>query len=347
MHNDPLHSMIPLERYRTLIGTMVSQNDGWNESFWLRFAAQAVVMCPDSPPLLARRIREIADALLEHSTWYQTLASPARFVVSAMLIQQNIPVARFSAEHARIAEMMSGVGLRHGRFYETVAVLILLMSPDHQPSSMLEMERLKAIYDQMKRFHWWLTGPDDLPACAALAQCPGSAEVLVARVEEAYQQLHATGVPTGEHLQTAANLLPLAGIDINQAVARYRGLAAALTERTGALGEAHYDPLALLTLLDHEPGLVIQRLTAVSNELDLFQPEEQGAANILIASDLTFLDLVRCDRNRTPLTQTPAAAGMLRTLHAYHLASAVLLSQVEPHLVQLVGAIGASPGPYL
>lgn len=340
-------SMIPLERYRELISALSNKNDAWDDTFWLRFAAQSAVMCPDQPAILAKRIRDVAEVLLKRSHWYQTLASPARFVVAAMLIQHNIPVANFVAEHARITALMSEVGLRHGKFYETMAVLILLMSPGHQASSLLEMERVKAIYDQMKRFHWWLTGPDDLPACAALAQCPGSAELLMARVEDAYQQLHGDGMPTGKCLQTAAHLLPLAGPDLDRTVARYRGLAAVLVEYTGSLSEAHFDPLALLTLLDHEPEVVIDRLAAVINELDLIQPECRGAANILIASDLTVLDLIRSGHDLAPLTQPHAAAHMLRRLHAYHIASAVLTSQVDADLVEFVSAADTPPWPYL
>lgn len=345
MHTDQQHAMIPLERYRQLISALSSERDGWDDTCWLRFAAQSAVMCPDSPSTLAQRIRQIADALLSKAHWYQTLASPARFVIAAMLIQQHIPVADFIAEHARISGLMTRVGLRHGKFHETIAVLILLMSPD-QPVGLLEIERVKAIYDQMKRFHWWLTGPSDLPACAALAQCPDSAQVMMARVEDAYQLLHGAGMPTGKRLQTAAHLLPLAGPDLNQTVARYRGLAAALVERTGMLTDVHYDPLALLTLLDHEPRMVIDRMVAVSSELSLFQPEGYGEVNILIASDLTVLDLVRNSRNLTPITHPHAAADMLRMVHAYHLASAVLVSQIDPSVVDFVGGAVSAPWPY-
>ena len=346
MHADPLHSMIPLERYRQLLGVLVTEKDTWDDTFWLRFAAQVAVLSPESPTVLARRIREVADALLKHSPWYHTLASPVRFVVAAMLIQYHIPVADFVAEHAHVSDLMSKVGLRHDRFYEIITVIILLITPGHRSTSMVDIERLKALYDQMKGFHWWLTGPDDLPACAALAQCEGTAEELGARVEGAYQQLKAAGGLAGDHLQTAANLLPLAGPDLDRTVERYHALAATLAARCGQLTEDYYDPLALLTLLDHAPLLVIDRLMAVIQELDLFQPEGQGAANILIACDLTVLDLVRCDLNQMPHTQPAAAAAMLRALHAFHLASAVLVSQVDPGRVLLADGSAAPAWPY-
>ncbi len=339
MNSEPLRPVMPLERYRTLIAALASKHDTMDDTYWLRFAAQLVVLCPESPPELAYRIRAVAGELLHATEWYQTLASPARFVVAAMLIQHHIPVADFISEHTHATTLMSEVGLRHDRFYEIVAVLILMMTPGHRSSNLPEISRVKAIYEQMKGFHWWLTGPDDLPACVALAQCQGSAEELVARVEDAYQQLHAAGIPVGEHLQTAANLLPLTGLDMAQAVARYRHLSTTLQRYTPVLADYHYDPLALLTLLDHEPELVIERLMGVVGELDLVQPEGHGEANILIASDLTFLDLVRCDRHQVVLAKQPS-------LHAYHLASAVLISQVELNLVELGVINGVAQWPY-
>lgn len=346
MHSNPLHSMLPLERYRYLIGALASENDAWDESFWLRFAAQAAVLCPEPPLVLAKRIRAVADELLKQTLWYQTLAGPARFVVAAMLIQHHISVTDFITEHTHASALMNDAGLRHDRFYEIMAVLILMMAPNHRLTSLLEIERVKAIYDQMKGFHWWLTGPDDLPACTALAQCPGTAEVLVARVEDAYQELLGAGLPTGEHLQTMANLLPLAGLNMDETVKRFCGLTTILKRHMSPLTADHHLPLALLTLLDHDPELVIERLLVAIKELDLFQAEAQGAVNFHIAADLTFLDLVRFDHQQPPLTQRRAPADLQRSLHAYHLGSAVLVSQVDPNLFQFMSATGLTQWPY-
>ncbi len=346
MHAHPSPTLIPIERYRTLIGLLNSDKDAWDDTFWLRFAAQVAVLAPVPPVEVTQRIRQVADTLLKHASWYHTLASPARFVIASMLVQHHIPVADFISEHAHIASLMSSVGLRHERFYEVVTVLILMMSPGHHSSTTPEIKRLKAIYDAMKAFHWWLTGPDDLPACAALAQCEGSPAELVNQVEAAFQQLHAVGIPVDEHLQTVANILPLAGPDTDNTVLRYFGLTDALLERKGSLSGPYYEPLALLTLLDHHPEVVIERLTAANDELDLFQPESAGEANILIASDLAFLDLMRFERDQTPLQKPSDMAQMLRLLHSFHLASAVLVSQIDPQRVTSLDANGVRGWPY-
>ena len=253
MNSELVQSVIPLERYRALIGALASDKDTFDDTYWLRFSAQIVVLCPESPPKLAYRIRSVAAELIKSTDWYQALASPARFVVAAMLIQHRIPVADFISEHAHATATMNEIGLRHSRLHEIITVIIIMMTPGHRSSSVLDIERIKAIYDQMKAHHWWLTGPDDVPACAALAQCPGSPEFLGSQVEAAYQQLHGIGIPIGEHLQTAANLLPLSGLEISLTVRRYNNLIAIFKEHKSVLTESDYDPMAMLCLLDQDP----------------------------------------------------------------------------------------------
>ena len=348
MHTDPAHSVIPLERYRDLVAAISGRSDGWEESYWLRLAAQAAVMCPEPTVEVAGRIRETASLLLNHATWYQTLASPARFLTAAMLIQHQIPATTFLIEHARIAQDFGAAGLRHGRFPEIVAVLIMLMAPedpDHPPQRLLEIERIARVYGLMRRCHWWLTGPEDLPACAALAQCVDPAEAVMARVEDAYQQLHRLGLATGDHLQTAANLLPLGGIFIDRAIGRYRELVAALGRSGRAFAVEHYCPLAVLALLDHDAEVVVGRLLGVLDELDLMQPQERGEANVLIASDLVFLDLVRFGRDQRLICDAHGLMQVRRQVHVFNLSSAVLLSQVEPELVLLAESSAPTAWP--
>jgi hypothetical protein len=184
----------------------------------------------------------------------------------------------------------------------------------------------------MKRCHWWLTGPDDLPACAALAHSHGSAIEVVNRTEACYQLLHASGLQRGHHLQTAANLLPLGGLAPDVAVARYRGLRSRLEADQGPLSPTHYEALSLLSLLDHEPGVVVDRLLAVFRELQLFQPDVVAAANLIIAADLTCFDLARFDRAQQSLARGPREAEMLRALHTFRVAAAASLSRIDVDL---------------
>lgn len=322
---------IPLERYRAVMGSLATERDFFDDQFWLRFAAQAAVLCPGEPDSVANRIRTVASTLKHHAKWYQDLAAPVRFIVAALLVQHHISVDEFLAEHPRISGLLHQAGLRHGGFCETMAIIIMRLSIHDRPINLQDAKRIKAIYDQMKSYHWWLTGPDDLPSCAALAQCSGSPDVVVSCAENAYRQLHGAGLGSGNHLQTATNILPLAGISIDGAVSRFLSLRLNLEDATGTpIQPQDYDAISVLTLLDHQPKHIVENLIAVRKELDLFQPELQGTANLFIATDLCFLDLVRFDRDLAPLTGERHSEALKRAIHAFHIASAVMVSHAQP-----------------
>ncbi len=349
----PFNPATPLDRYRALISHLVRDDDAWEDAFWLRVAAQTAVLIPDPPEALARRIRTVAEGLHRRADWFQTLSSPVRFVLAAMLLQHRIDPEDFIDTHDHIADLMTELGLRHGRFYEAVAVVILMMSPTREYANKAGMERVKALYEEMKRFHWWLTGTHDLPACAALCDCVGTPEDVVSLVEDAYQALHRAGMPHGERLQTAANLLPLAGIGIDEALDRYRVLHTTLDRYAGAVDPRHYESLALLCLLDphrpgQEPGRVIERWTRTTAHLDDLQGAERGETNLVIAADLTFLDtLLASDRAllAEPLHAGDRALRAQPALAAYQRASAILASHLDPLQAMYVGDRGTSDWP--
>jgi hypothetical protein len=342
--HDILH---PLARYREIIAHLAGEFHGFQESFWLSFAAQSAVLVPDSTDNIAKRIHQVAAELHAHASWYQTLASPARFVIAAMLIQHGIPAADFERENQRLAALLHAAGLRHGRFHEVLAVIVLLQWPGDGRPGRSEIERIQAIYARMKGHHRWITRILDLPACAALAQCPESVDVVMARNETIYQQLHGTGIPAGQRLLTAATLLTLTGLDPDRAVERYRRLAHAMSELMGSPMAEHHEPLALLALLDQEPATAVGRWNTFRHDLDLFQAEERGEANLVIAADLAVLELLARGQDRSAPAAPAQALARLETLHTYHLASAILVGQVEPQLVGPVGDGAYPQWPYV
>jgi hypothetical protein len=346
MHYLHCHSVIPLERYREILGVLSSERDSWDERFWLRFAAQVAVLHPDRPAATAERIRVVAGLIAGRARWFADLAEPSRFVVAAMLVQHHIPVAEFLLEYARIVALLDEVDLRHDGFPETMTVLILHLIHGHRPLRLLEMERVRALYDQMKKHHWWLSGPGDVPACAALSQRPGTAGVVEAGAEELYRRLHAAGLDTGDHLRTTASLLALLGLDHDLALARYLALRAALAHDGSPLFAEHYQSVAVLAGLEQPAELVVQRLDAAHRELDLMQQDMAGRPNLIIASDLTFLDLVRFDGAMAARVQPLQVDAMMAAIHAFHLATAVLVSQVNVNQAVPVVDPPTAPWPY-
>ena len=71
------------------------------------------------------------------------------------------------AEVDRVRGLFRTAGLARGGSYEVMAVLIL-RGHEKAPVRTAEIDRLQALYAEMKKHHWWLTGVADLPACAML-----------------------------------------------------------------------------------------------------------------------------------------------------------------------------------
>lgn len=338
-----IHRLIPLERFREILGELDLDHQSFTDAFWLRFAAQVAVFQSEAPALLAKRIRLIADHLLTHAEWYKPVASPLRFVIAALLLRQHTRLHDFLGEYHRIGDMLDKVGLRHGGRYEPLTVMILQSAPGHDAFSMLEAERLKVLHSQLKKFHWWITGRDDLPAIAALAQIPGNAEVIAARTEAIYQRLIAAGCMKGDHLQTASFLLPLTGVTADEAANRWLALLRMLESRQVALKPVHYDVLAVLSLLEQPASEVVDRLLAVRRELDLATPDLAGDSSFTLAGDLTALDLIRYGADGVAIS----AADLPPRLHALSLATMVQVSQVEMDFGVGIGALPPVAWPYM
>ena len=338
MHHERI---IPLERFRAILGELDIDHQTYGDAFWMRFAAQAAIYHPEEPPVVAQRLHFLADNLHHHVSWFTSAGSPMRYVVGALLLKTDTSLHDFAAEYQRIGQILDQVGLRHGGRFEPLTILILHTAPGHHDFSVQEAERLKAIHRRMKSFHWWLTGIDDLPACAALAQIPVTPEVIATTTEACYQRLAAHGCLRGNHLQTAANLLPLTGLCPDDACNRW----VALMQNLGAMDEdvrpVHYDALSVLSLLVQPADLVIDRVLAIRREVDLTHPDLVGDSSFTLAADLAALDLVRCDVGGNYMSAADGMAMMLQRMHTLTLATMVQVSQVEFDLGAGVGI--ASP----
>lgn len=329
--------IIPLERFRAILAELDIDHQTYTDAFWMRFAAQAAIYHPEEPPVVAQRLNFFADNLHHHVSWFTTAGAPMRYVIAALLVKTNTSLHDFAAEYHRIGDMLDQVGLRHGGRFEPLTILILHTAPGHNSFSVMEAERLKAIHKRMKAFHWWLTGIDDLPACAALAQIPETAEVIAAKAEAIYQRLAASGCIKGNHLQTAANLLPLTGLSIDDACERWLGLMRIIIAEHVEFRPVHYDALSILSMLVQPATLVVDRLLAVCREIDLTHPDLAGDSSLMLAADLTALDLVRCDVDGSYLSAADGMAMMLQRMHTLNLATMVQVSQIEFDLGAGVG----------
>lgn len=157
------------------------------------------------------------------------------------------------------------------------------------------ISRFHDIYKEFKRYHWWLTGPHDLTACAVLAEMPGDPVSVGRHVEEIYQGLRHEGFKTSIHLETAAHILMLADIPAATIISRYRELSRRFTAAGEQKGMIGYDAVAVMSLLDVPVERVVQTAIGTRRELRQIHPTLHDQVELDVTADLTFLSLVDSD----------------------------------------------------
>ena len=332
MNREPTMPTAPdadvLMRFAALHQGLSANGDWRDQPAWLRFAAHTAMLCPLEPAETAIRIRTAADRLRRDARWYSDLSSPLRFVVAALLVQDGVDPAQFGEELARDHERFRVAGVRHGGRFETMAIAILRHLA-RGPIPGEHIVALKAIYDELKRHHWWLTGPDDLPACACLVGLGHPAAATAAIVERHYQQLQAAGLVRGNHLLICAQLLALGERQPEAAAERFTALVGEFARQGDSLWHEDYDAVALLSLLDQAPALIVERFEELRRGVVRLTPVLVGQADFNLAADLTLLDLVHRGADGGPLRGGRDYERMLARLHLLTAAGLLLSSAAD------------------
>jgi Protein of unknown function (DUF4003) len=311
----------PMSRFVAVYEKLDSERGWFGDPASLRFAAMAAVLSPGEPSDVARGIRRIAEDIKTQSGWFGSLNSPLRFIVSAMLYANGDDAGPFLAEVERGQAMFRDAGLRRGGIYETMAILIMRLRADKQPIASSTVDRFHAIYEEMKRHHWWLTGPDDFPACAILVGQPESPAEIGERIEQIYQSLHAAGLTSGNPLQTAAHLLYLARLNPAEAASRFRDLARGFREHGVSVWQTDYDELAILTFLNHTPTSVVDRVLSNRAQMQELHPKPDRSLTFNLAASITFLEHVKLDRKMKEITDAKALMDMQAVIAAQQAAA--------------------------
>jgi len=312
----------PLPRFRAIYEALYSEKGWAGETNSLRFAAVSALACPGEPAEIAQKIRNIADEIKTKVGWFGDLRTSLRFIVSAMLIMNEDNVSDFLEETKRVHAMFRTTKLRNGGIYETMAILIMRLSFFKAPIQMETLERFKAIYQQMKKYHWWLTGPDDFPACAILVTQKESPEQIGSVIEKIYQELKLRGFTTGDYLQTAANILYLTHTEPVEIAERYSNLATAFRRAGVRMWQSDYDELAILSFLESPPDFIVEKLLNYREEVKTLRPKPDSTLTFNLAASITFLELIRLNKKLKTVADVKALLDMQAIINAAAAASA-------------------------
>lgn len=316
----------PLARFKELYQALDADRGWFGDPSSLRFASIAALTCEGEPAEVAKSIRDIAEEIKDRSGWFGSLTTSLRFIVAAMLLLNRDSAAGFLDEVDRAGDLFRNAGLRRGGIYETMAILVLRTSQDKKPIEPAQVERFEAIYQEMKKHHWWLTGPNDYPACAILVNQLESPEQIGEQIEEIYQQLNFAGFSKGDSLQTAANLLYLAHQPASVIARRYQDLATGFRSAGVKIWGSDYDELAILSFLQHPASEVVSRVLKHREAMTTLSPRPDRSMTFNLASSTVFLELVRLDEGLKEITDAKALMDMQAIINAQQAGAAVAAS---------------------
>jgi hypothetical protein len=219
------------------------------------------------------------------------------------------------AEVERVRKLFRVAGMSRGGIYETMSILIL-RGLQKEPVSAQAIARMQALYDEMKRHHWWLTGVADFPACAILVGQQGSPESIGQAIEDIYQALYTAGCRRGDPLQAAANLLFLAQEKPTIIASRFHTLIEGFRENGQRIWQSEYDELAILSMLNVPASDVVARTCAISETLRALRPRPDRALAFNLASGIAFIEFAQMSEPAEGVTAAKALMDMQAIINA-------------------------------
>ncbi|MEQ8764822.1 MAG: DUF4003 family protein [Planctomycetota bacterium] len=285
----------PLQRFLDIFEALEAKRTWTMSVFPLRYSALTLATSAAPPEQLADELFAMASQLKDRAGWFGPLNSPIRFTVAAMLLRRGDDPAEFCEFVDTCSAQMRELKLRAGSIYETIALLIL--RDQLEDVSFNHLIRFKDLYEEMKKHHWWLTGPDDYPACALLTTTEERVREISRRVELFYDGLRNLGFSRGEKLQTISHILyfcPQQDVDV---LARFEQTHKAFKKVGLWIHQGDWDEIAILCFLDHEIDQIVSKVLEHRAKIRKAKPAPDADTSFGLACGTAFLELVRLDQD--------------------------------------------------
>ncbi len=313
----------PLARFVALHDALDAGRGWMGDRVPLRYAAITMLTTPGEPAELATAIRTVHEHLRGRLGWFSDVSGPIRMILAAQLVKYGDTAEAFVAETERVRDLFRRAKLRRGGVYEVLCVLVMRRLLRGDPVQAEHVLRFKAIYDELKRDHWLLTGPDDYPACAMLVAQQGTPQQIGQGVEAVYQSLRKNAnLWQGEALQTAANVLYLSHLEPLEIAQRFVRISEGLRGAGYKVSQRDYDEVAVLCFLatpvDKIVGAVMGFFAQIRGSLKWVDK----SMGLSLAASLAFVRLVGADVRLGPLADAKLLLDMQAVVAARQAAAA-------------------------
>jgi hypothetical protein len=214
-------------------------------------------------------------------------------VLAATLVRTGEDTATFLAVVEQGRSLMREARLPRGEVHQVLAILVLRRMIAPQELGGVHVDRLRSIYEEMKRRHWFLAGVEDLTACAMLYGREGTAQQICAHVDAIYQRLaKAPKIWGGDSLHLAVNVLGLVDVPAEAAATRFLDVAIALREAGVKVRQSEYDDVAVLSFVPQPAAHVARLVVEYLAELRAALGKMSSDAATGLATSLTFVRML-------------------------------------------------------
>jgi len=297
-HALPGPAVDPFDRFQALFEALQARG-GDPDS--LRLVAITLLGMAGEPDAIVARVLACDGQLAQRFGWWSSTSSDTRRVLASQLVKADDRADAFLAEVDRVGALFRAMGVRRGGVYETLAVLVLRRTLGGAPATRAHAERFAAIYREMKRHHWWLTGPEDFPACAMLVGSHADPVAIGRGIEAIYRALHErAALWQGDALQTAANILYLSNLGAHEIADRFALIVQQFRAAGAKIGQQEYDDLAILCFLALPVERIVATVIAIRDRLTARRWWSRRG-NLGLATNLAFVPLAGEDGALGPL----------------------------------------------
>jgi Protein of unknown function (DUF4003) len=313
----------PLARFFELEAAFDAERGFLGDHVPLRLVAANLVLSPGDPAEIASRVRALTEQLRERLAFFSQVSPAIQLLAAAVVLQRGDQPEALLAEVTRVRKMMRELRMRREEVYEFVAILAMRIRNALAPIEQPQVQRLHDIYAQMKAHHWFLTGPEDYPACAFLAGQDRSPQEIGVRANAVYEGLRTrANAWRGDPLQTASNMLVLSPLEPDELVDRFVTLATELDAAGIRVRQAEYDEVAVLCFLAQPAKLIVEAVVDYTTQIRERLRWANKPTAFGLAANLAFVRLLGNDPELGALADAKALLDMQTIIAARQAAAA-------------------------
>lgn len=314
----------PVARFVELYEAFDDSRRFFEDKAPIRFAAATLVTTPGDAADIVRAVRAGEAELRQTLGFFSGAVSALRLVLAAVLHKRSDAPAEFASAFGAARTLFRAHRLRRAEIYEMLAFTILRGQADDDEIEATQVARVKSIYDALRGHHFVLTGPEDLPACAALAGTRESAHAIGEGTEAVYRALQKrAGWWPGDHMHTASHIMYLSGADPSLIVERAARLCEAFRAKGYKIRGGDYDNIALLCFIavpvERIVDTVLEMSVRVHRELSMWFGK---AAAFNLAVSLAFVKMLQGDEALERLSDVKTLLDMQAIIAAQQAAGA-------------------------